>query len=80
MPEGVKPLCVRTDTPFMDIETDRTPENMVESGQDAPSNERDSDSPFGTLLFTNRHRMICMPSSRAIADAIIRRTVHEIQG
>ena len=64
----------------MDIETDRTLENMVEPGQTAPSNDRDSDSTSGTLLFTNRHRMICMPSSRAIADAIIRRTVHDLRG
>ena len=64
----------------MDMETDRAPENMVESGQDAPSNDRHSDSTSGSLLFSDRHRMICMPSSRAIADAIIRRTVHEILG
>jgi len=62
----------------MDMETDRAPKNMVESGQTAPSDDRDSDSTSGSLLFTDRHRMICMPSSRAIADAIIRHTVHEI--
>ena len=62
----------------MDMETDRAPENMVESGQTAPSDDRDSDSTSGSLLFTDHHRMICMPSSRAIADAIIRHTVHEI--
>jgi hypothetical protein len=64
----------------MDMETDRAPQNMVESGQDAPSNDQDSDSTSGALLFANHHRMIWMPSSRAIADAIIRRTVAEMRG
>jgi hypothetical protein len=64
----------------MDMETDRAPENMVESGQNAPSDDRDSDSTPGILLSTNRRRMIWMPSSRAIADAIIRRTVAKMRG
>jgi len=64
----------------MDIETDRTPEDMVEPGESTPSNDRERDSTTGALPFANRYRMICMPSSRAIADAIIRRTVHETRG
>ena len=63
----------------MDIETDRIPQDLVEPGNPCPSIDRESDSAPGTLLFTNRHRMICMPSSRAIAEAIIRRTVFELR-
>ncbi len=63
----------------MDIETDHTSSNPVEPGHECPGIDRDSDSTSGTLLFTNRHRMICMPSSHAIAEAIIRRTVSELR-
>ena len=64
----------------MDNDTERTSDNTVEPGESAASSACEGDSTSGTPPFANRHRMICMPSSRAIADAIIRRTVHEIRG
>ncbi|HEY5516894.1 MAG TPA: hypothetical protein VIL15_01360 [Coriobacteriia bacterium] len=34
----------------------------------------------GAPIGENHHRMVCMPSSRAIADAIIRFTIAEVRG
>ena len=64
----------------MDNDTEGATEDMVEPGESTPSNDRENDSTPGAPPFANRYRMICMPSSRAIADAIIRRTAHETQG
>ena len=63
----------------MDIETHRIPRDVVDPGNECLSIDPESDSAPGTLLFKNRYRMICMPSSRAIAEAIIRRTVFELR-
>jgi hypothetical protein len=64
----------------MDIETDRTPQNMVEPGHNSSRADRSGDSTPGGPAFENRNRMICMPSSRAIADAIIRRALAQVRG
>ena len=81
---GVKSVESYADTQVMDIEQDRTPQN------DSPTPPRPAfeglragsagDPLTGAPIGENHHRTIRMPSSRAIADAIIRFTIAEVRG
>jgi len=81
---GVKSAGSQADTQVMDTEQDRTPR------KDSPTPPCPAfkglmagsagDPLTGAPIGENHHRMVCMPSSRAIADAIIRFTIAEVRG
>jgi len=81
---GVKSTESRADTQVMDIEQHRTPQNesptaprpVFEGYRDGSASDPVPDAPIGE----NDARMIRMPSSRAIADAIIQFTIAEVRG
>jgi hypothetical protein len=81
---GVKSAGSYADTQVMDIEQHRTPHNesptaprpVFEGYRDGSASDPVPGAPTGE----NRNRMVCMPSSRAIADAIIRFTIAEVRG
>jgi hypothetical protein len=81
---GVKSAECRADTQGMDIAQDRTAQNDSPTSP-CPAFEgfrtgSASDPVPGAPIGENDGRMIRMPSSRAIADAIIRFTIAEVRG
>jgi hypothetical protein len=68
----------------MDIETDRTPQNASHTSSGPCGTDLQTGSPGDSMPGSpngdNHDRMICRPSARAIADAIIRRAVAEVRG